>query len=257
MPEGQPQPRALEESAQTPRGSEQEAPLSEQMRGLIEFANLSPDELRLELRSMIERVKSLEEMSRTDELTGLLNRRGFYEKSHELESFFAREKKARKIEIPTALMVIDLDGFKQVNDSAGHAGGDECLKRIAEKVRATLRESDIFARVGGDEFNIFLADSTEEGAAMVAQKVRAIVEEVGNGLHEEFPSYTGALSASIGIITSEEDLPLEERIQKADYAAYVVKAAGKKGELTLNAARQVDAEGDFERDFLAGKALPR
>lgn len=257
MQEGQPQPRALEESAQTPRGSAQEAPLSEQMRGLIEFANLSPDELRMELRSMVERVKSLEEVSRTDELTGLLNRRGFYEKSHELESFFAREKQARNIEIPSALMAIDLDGFKQVNDSAGHAGGDECLQRIAEKVKAALRESDIFGRVGGDEFTIFLADSTEEGAVMVAQKVRAIIEEVGEGLHEKFPAYTGTLSASIGIITSAENLPLEERIQKADYAAYVVKAAGKTGELTLKGAREADAAGNIEQDFLAGKALPR
>lgn len=225
---------------------------------------LSPEEIEEFIVLNAESLR-LEESSRTDELTGLLNRRGFHEEVHLLEAIFAREKQREQVEVPTALLAIDLDGFKQVNDTCGHAGGDRCLELIAERVQGALRESDVFARVGGDEFSIFLSQDNEEGAIKVAEKVRLVIEgAVTEAMHAEYPMYTGQLSASIGVVPINglgaiegKVATAEEALKYADYASYVVKASGKMGELTLDVAREIDADGQYERDFLSGKTLPR
>ncbi len=267
MKEGPPNTREPQTSEQELRThSPEQIPLSEQLRGLIEYADLSPEELRRELLNTIERIRHIEEVSRTEELTGLLNRRGFREEVRQIEAIFARERRDKKIDISTALLFLDLDGFKEVNETVGHACGDRGLQLIAEHVKGALRESDFFARVGGDEFSIFLPESDEKGALEVAGKVRTVIENaVSEQLRREFPSYKGTLSASIGIVASDgtgvidgkSDMSIEEIMKRADYASYVVKAAGKRGELTLQGARETDASGEFERDFLAGKELPR
>lgn len=245
-------------------GSKEEKPLAEE---ILDLLNLSLEEIRERIPELAERVAELRRKSRADELTGLLNRNGFREEVQQFEAVFARERRAKNVEIPTALLAIDLDGFKEVNDTGGHSCGDRCLQLIAEHVKSTLRESDLFARVGGDEFSIFLSESNEEGALEVARKVRSVLEGVvTDTIRLEFPSYKGKLSASIGIVISDSDQivtgkdrtgAIDEAMKQADYAAYVVKAAGKQGELTLDGAKEVDADGNFQRDFLQGKTLPR
>ncbi len=246
--------------------SPREPLLSEEITKLLErFETLSGEEVKAALTDMSERIAALERTSRTDELTGLLNRRGFREEVQRLESLFARERRDEKAEIPSALLALDLDGFKEVNDTCGHAGGDRCLQLISERIRGVLRESDVFARVGGDEFSIFLSQDDEHGAATVAEKVRTVIEkEVTETMRKEYPGYQGQLSASIGIVPIDSKGVVDGKVAKvdelasyADYAAYVVKAAGKKGELTLRGAREVDADGKFQADFLSGKTLPR
>jgi diguanylate cyclase (GGDEF)-like protein len=248
-------------------GSPEKPPLSKEIYDLVGIAHRSSsEELRNRLTEIADRVAELEKKSRTDDLTGLLNRGGFREEVKLLEAIFARERKDENREIPTAMLVIDLDGFKEVNDTCGHACGDRCLTLIAEKVPTVLRESDVFARIGGDEFSIFLSQDDEKDALQVAEKVRLIIEqEVTEMLRREYAMYKGKLSASIGIVPidgtgavdGEKHMAIEKIMKYADYAAYVVKAAGKKGELTLKGAREVDTDGQYQRDFSEGKTLPR
>ncbi len=211
--------------------------ISEQLH---EFLNLKPEELRTELKSMIERIRALEEMSRTDELTGLLNRRGFLEEVKRFEALFERERSRAQVETPNALLAIDLDGFKEVNDTVGHAAGDRCLQIIAQEVKAALRESDIFARIGGDEFGIFLSQINEQDAIAVARKVRGVIEGVvSETLRNEFPAYAGTLSASIGVLplTSHDGMKIEDQQRYADYAAYVVKGGWQERRSHLRRGR--------------------
>lgn len=261
-------PKITEAAIEKHNGSPEQPLLSKEIFNLVGVAHrLSPEEMRNKLTNIADRVAELERKSRTDELTGLLNARGFYEEAQRLESIFTRERQDKKIAIPTALLTIDLDGFKEVNDSCGHSCGNRCLQLIAEHVQDALRDSDIFGRIGGDEFSIFLTtEEDEKGALKVAGKVRSAIEGVvTETMHREFPKYKGALSASIGVVAidgsgaveGEEGVSMEKVMKYADYAAYVVKAAGKRGELTLKGAREVDTDGQYQEDFLAGETLPR
>jgi diguanylate cyclase (GGDEF)-like protein len=246
--------------------SQERPPLSEEISDLVgRFHRFTPEKQREILTEIADRVRELEEKSRTDDLTGLLNRVGFREEVHKFESLFDRERKNKNLEIPTALLMFDLDGFKEVNDQCQHSGGDRALQIIASEVKNVLRESDSFARIGGDEFAIFLTEDDEEGALHVAERVRAVIEgKVSEMMRKEFPAYQGQLSASIGVIAIDgkglvdgQDLSLEKKIKLADYVAYVVKASGKKGEFTLRDARDMDGDGKFQKDFNAGKSLSR
>ena len=101
----------------------------------------------------------IQEIADRDALTGLFSRRRFQE---ELEREVSR---ARRHGRPGALLVLDLDGFREVNDSLGHAAGDELLTRIGEALRSILRDSDVLARIGGDEFALILPDTDEAGGS--------------------------------------------------------------------------------------------
>jgi two-component system, sensor histidine kinase LadS len=239
-------------------------PLSKEILELEELYALPPEVLRGKLKELATRAEELSKKSRTDELTGLLNRSGFNEEFETLEGIYARGRERGEVQVPTALLTIDLDGFKQINDTGGHALGNECLKLVAEHAKVALRKGDILARTGGDEFTAYLSEVDEKDAVKVAQKVRLAIESVMAELREKLPNYAGSLSASIGVVATDENgmidgtrVSSEEKIRLADYASYVVKAAGKKGEATLREARAIDVGGAFERDFLAGKTLPR
>jgi diguanylate cyclase (GGDEF)-like protein/PAS domain S-box-containing protein len=154
-----------------------------------------------------------------DPLTGLLNRRGF---SAALQSQVAH---ARRYGATGALLMLDLDGFKAVNDALGHDAGDRLLVRVAEELRACLRETDAIARLGGDEFAIILPRETLEEAMVVADKVIGRLRErrLGTGA----PGLTG-VTASIGIARfagGEESG--EDVLRDADLAMYSAKGAGR------------------------------
>ena len=104
--------------------------------------------------------------ARTDELTGLANRRAFNEI---LERALARRPDDRRL----ALLVVDLDDFKAVNDSLGHHYGDELLRLAAPRLQQAVRSGDVVARIGGDEFAVLLADADGPLAVRVAERLRA------------------------------------------------------------------------------------
>jgi len=150
----------------------------------------------------------------TDDLTGLPNRRALYAEGH------ARlvEPQHRRL----ALLMLDLDKFKQVNDSLGHHAGDQLLIQVAPRLLEHLREGDVLARLGGDEFAVLLEDVGHDEAAEVAVKLRAALAEPftleGITLH---------ISVSIGIAMFPDDgHDLTSLLRKADIAMYKAKTSG-------------------------------
>ena len=162
--------------------------------------------------------RRLEVLAATDFLTGALNLRTFYELGRHEMSRLARNGG------DLAMVVIDLDRFKEINDTLGHAAGDEALRRFVDIVRINLREQDIFARAGGDEFRLLLPDTSANGAYLVAERIRQAVNEVfvGNARGQV------RLSISCGIARClPGDDCLDEATVRADDALYRAKAAGR------------------------------
>jgi len=153
-----------------------------------------------------------------DTLTGLANRRFFRDRlEHEVRN-------ARRSNLPLALMFIDLDGFKDVNDTLGHDMGDLLLKEAAERLYRCVRESDTVARQGGDEFTIILTELHDPGNAdQVARHIlKALSEPVTLGKEQAY------VSASIGITLYPNDaVEVEDLIRNADQAMYEAKQRGK------------------------------
>lgn len=151
-------------------------------------------------------VQLLEHQSRFDALTGALNTRGL------LELLQRERSRAERYNLAMTVVFIDLDEMKEVNDRMGHAGGDELLRRFAGKVSDSLRDEDLCARVGGDEFVVVLPD-TDHRQAM------SVVERLQLGVHE--------ISASYGVATFLSQPPaIEDLISAADSMMYVAKRAG-------------------------------
>ncbi|MET1076906.1 MAG: EAL domain-containing protein [Pseudomonas sp.] len=161
----------------------------------------------------------LESQAVTDALTGLLNRRGFHQA---LESALARVDRSGK---RMAILYLDLDGFKRINDSLGHAAGDQVLRQVAELLKTSLRPYDILARMGGDEFTALL-DSLEhpEDAARVAEKLIELIS-----VRHRVDGIEVTLGASIGIACFPEcGQTVDGLMRAADMAMYEAKRAGRQ-----------------------------
>ncbi|WP_163558715.1 diguanylate cyclase [Halomonas sp. NO4] len=159
-----------------------------------------------------------ERESRTDPLTQLPNRRALNER---LPEAMAR---ARRLGAPLALLFIDLDGFKAVNDAQGYAAGDSLLREIAARLREAVRETDSVGRLAGDEFVVVLEGIGAEDALAVARKLIAVIDRP-----LMLPRGEARVSASIGVApyAPDGDLTPETLLQRADSAMYVAKRAGK------------------------------
>ena len=155
------------------------------------------------------------QLARLDKLTGLINSRAFMEQAPMLMDICRREGQ------PVAMAYIDLDGFKQVNDTRGHQKGDDVLRAAAYAMKSTVRVSDLLARVGGDEFAVMLPNTPEEGAVEVLEKLRAAIE-TGMRLLD------CSVTASIGAAAYSVPPPrLDDAIRAADEVMYAVKSNGK------------------------------
>ncbi len=163
--------------------------------------------------------QQLEYQAVTDPLTGLLNRRGFYQT---VESALVRNERSDKSQ---ALLYLDLDGFKRINDNHGHDAGDKVLRWVAEQLKDCLRSYDIVARMGGDEFTALL-DTLEypEQAAKVAEK---LIDRVS--MCQQIDGLDVTLGVSIGIATYPEcGSNLDSLLRAADIAMYAAKQAGRQ-----------------------------
>jgi len=161
--------------------------------------------------------RSLLKQNQSDALTGILNRRGFHRQLQPLLSFAIRRK------LSLALMLIDLDHFKEVNDNLGHQAGDKLLKQVAQAITQAVRASDLVARWGGDEFLVFLLDVKTFDCERVAQKIQANLKK-----ELALPVKIG-ISIGIGLWKSKpfEKPRLERLIAAADEALYEVKKSGR------------------------------
>lgn len=148
-------------------------------------------------------------------LTGLLNRRAFEEA---MTDAIANAKRHHRL---VSLLLVDADHFKRINDSFGHAVGDEVLKKLAELLKARLRLNDVVARVGGEEFAVLIPEGDPDGALKVA---RDIVERVAS---TDFPTL-GQVTVSVGLCTLAYANDIRERLLRlADEAMYGAKDAGR------------------------------
>jgi len=163
--------------------------------------------------------EALKALSRTDDLTGLHNRRAF------IEEVGRRLAHARRTGRRSALLFIDLDNFKAVNDVHGHRRGDEALKRWAETLSRRTRTGDVTARLGGDEFAVWLEETDAEGAVTKARELCA----AGTILAKFSGAPDRPLSVSIGVAVSDPAAgeALEALVTRADAAMYAAKRSGK------------------------------
>lgn len=166
----------------------------------------------------VERTRDLEVRARQDRVTGLANRSEF---ELRLRKCFDR---ARHLGTPAALVAMDLDRFKIVNDTGGHAVGDEMLKKVAETCRLHVRASDTVARLGGDEFAVVLDNCTAERAQVIGEQLLRALNPLA--LEREGVSY--AIGASIGIVMIHANTASpEDWLKAADSACYRAKQAGR------------------------------
>lgn len=171
------------------------------------------------LASQREQIESLKTAVRIDGLTQLANRAYFDEKIAEMIALRQRYND------PFSLLMIDVDNFKEINDTHGHQGGDRILKGISFKIKSTIRESDFVARFGGDEFAVILIKAGAKSAADIAWKLCTNVRESRFLLDGANVSTT----LSIGVAEVFANESAEALLKRADQALYRVKEEGRNG----------------------------
>ncbi len=159
------------------------------------------------------------EMMTIDGLTGIRNKRYF-------EDAFAREiLRSQRHWRPIALLLLDVDHFKEVNDSYGHLAGDECLKGLCDRVSSRIRGEDLFARFGGEEFTLALAEAPLKQSVRVAHDIARLVAA------EPFPTAKGDISMTIsigvGFANGQGPMSATDMIQQADENLYRAKRDGR------------------------------
>lgn len=174
--------------------------------------------------------KKLQELSTKDGLTGIANRRHFDETlNNDLED-------ARRNNSPVSLIIIDIDYFKDFNDTYGHQLGDDCLKQVAGLLsRACHNSQDLAARYGGEEFVALLSGTTESHALSVAERFSAMLKDAA--IKHEGSDVSDIVTVSMGIATYDTDTPFTaaELIEAADKALYKAKETGRNREILASA----------------------
>lgn len=171
--------------------------------------------LRGEVARLEERVRQLDELAHLDSLIAMPNRRGF---ERELERMIAR---VGRYATPAAVLYVDLDGLKSINDSFGHRAGDEALIQVSRLLAAGLRRSDVVARIGGDEFGVLLENADETTAQDTAQR---LCDEICDS-EFLFDGDALPLSVAIGVAVIRAEDSIEDVMARADAEMYRRKAA--------------------------------
>jgi diguanylate cyclase (GGDEF)-like protein/PAS domain S-box-containing protein len=163
--------------------------------------------------------RALQRLATTDSLTGISNRRDFMEKA--LQAF----QLAQRYQQTLALLMLDLDHFKSINDRHGHTAGDEALVNFAHMVKSLLRESDLFGRLGGEEFCVVMQSARSQEAKLLAQRIRDHLE---NFVFQDVAGQDFRVTVSIGITFNRtEDKHIQKLIERADKALYQAKRDGR------------------------------
>ncbi len=172
-----------------------------------------------DVTSQVRLREELRRNSETDALTGVPNRRRFHQ-ALEVECYRYGRGRA-----PLSVMMIDLDKFKDVNDRFGHLAGDAVLSRVAQVMQMTLRKTDLLARYGGEEFAVLLPETKLEGALVIAERVRRLVDTQV----VQAESHSIHVTISVGVTSHAHDKEVEPHIllKKADLALYRAKTLGR------------------------------
>ncbi len=197
--------------------------------GMVEtYRNILEKRIDDELVNLVKKLNEtqmhLKLMSITDELTGLRNRRYIMER---LEEEFQRARRSGR---PLSLMMLDIDHFKQVNDTNGHLFGDIVLRVVSMRIKSHLRRHDLVGRVGGEEFLVVSPDSALDDTIMVAERIRKVVndEAICDGVRE----VSVALSAGVTMMR-ENDTSVDILFSRADTALYKAKEEGRNRVVSL------------------------
>ena len=171
--------------------------------------------------------RELERVASTDELTGLRYRR----------AFTAAAARASEIGRPSAMLVIDADGLKSVNDRFGHQRGDDAVRSIAAVIAEHVDSSDIVGRIDGEEFAIYLRIASQRHAADVAEAIRGGVVAIGFGT----PDTARLLSVSVGVATADRPIAFADLFRLADRQLHAAKANGRN-RIAITAAEADSAD---------------
>ncbi|MBC7950599.1 MAG: GGDEF domain-containing protein [Rhodospirillaceae bacterium] len=186
-----------------------------QTTGRLE-AELNLSRRELQHRAIVE--EELRRWATTDSLTGMANRRHF------LEHCEREMQRALRYSRPMPVLIFDVDLFKTINDRFGHAMGDEALKIIADVAAASLRETDLMGRLGGEEFGVLLPETDTTGAADLAERLRAAIAAAPMTVNNQ----TVPLSISVGVaMLHPDDTSVDALFNRADQALYRAKHAGR------------------------------
>ncbi len=185
-------------------------------RGALElFEAIAPQlAIAIDRAELKERAGQFEQLSVTDALTGLLNRR------YIVERLMEEIRRSNRHGYPMSFMMLDVDEFKSYNDNFGHPAGDEALKMVGSVLRETLRAADVAARFGGEEFAILLPQTTSNEARIIAERIRANIEQT------KFPHRS--ITISIGLASCSAELCQDaDLVSAADQALYRAKRGGR------------------------------
>ena len=202
---------------------------------LIEVSDVS-SAVRRE-RVLTQQANQLKSLSMLDPLTGLANRR-------QMDEVLDREyRRACRSGQPLSIVLMDIDAFKQYNDSYGHQAGDQCLIAVAKCLQANLkRSSDFVARYGGEEFLLILPETNLDGAMVIAGQMRRSVEALQ--IVHGGSSHNGVITISQGVASypSKSGTTINDLVAKADIALYAAKRAGRNRVAGLPGGAQLDPE---------------
>jgi len=180
----------------------------------LQISTTSIDKLLSEIKERKRLEDQLRYLTVTDELTGAYNRRAFNEY---LEKNISRAKRYNE---PLSFLLLDIDHFKNINDSHGHDVGDEVLKIMVDMIKNSIRSEDIFARWGGEEFVLLLPQTNSDSAIVLAERLRTEIAQYNF-------SNVGTITVSIGISELNDGDGLDELIKRGDMALYNAKESGR------------------------------
>lgn len=168
-------------------------------------------------QALMDAQADLERMASIDDLTQVLNRRAFLERANEEIHRYRRQK------TPFVAVMMDIDRFKQINDQHGHAVGDKVIRLFSQSISLTLRNIDVFGRVGGEEFCLILHNTDMDGAMAVCER---LLEQITRDC--QIPELRSPVTCSMGLATpAREDIEFSTLMQRADDALYEAKASGR------------------------------
>lgn len=208
------------------------SPARDELDAIIMGTNLLAEDLQIIYQELEQRVQvrtqllheahlEMQKMALQDPLTGLANRSALIEALRTALAGHSAPDESAPDEGP-AILLIDLDAFKSINDSMGHTGGDQVLVTVGERLRGAVRESDVVARLGGDEFAIVMPSASADQAAVVASRIAAALSDP-----IELPGRSVRCGASIGLSIADDGQSPEDMLMQADVAMYASKAEGQ------------------------------
>lgn len=203
--------------------------LSQALRSLLRRVGMAEQQLEeaardaqsfaAEARELSQDIERLRKLSETDPLTGLLNRRAFLAAAERQVAY------ARRYGRNIAIVVADIDHFKRVNDTHGHAAGDAVIREVAAKLQAAARDTDMVARFGGEEFVVLLMESDVTAAAAYAERARSLI---AGSVVKLDASNELAVTMSLGCtVLNADDRDVQDTIDRADGALYAAKTSGR------------------------------